>query len=290
MPEPSQQPSQAVLRIFDGEYLIDDRHSGREQPADNTCRPVLDPVDACGHEFEPFNIEHRDATINTLPTAPLTLFQLFVPSSLVNKWVEYTNDAPISSPAGPSKKRSRKHTWTPVTADKVYIWLAIVIYLGIHPEKSIASNWATRQSGQQRPTHAIIKFMTYDRFQQVQQRLRIHPHTTSPITAFARCDEWSPHIQGTSLSIYQPGTSIAVDEAIIGFKGRSKQKTTIPSKPTQTGFKVWVVAQKGYFCSGFGITQRLDLALPPAVTGKERELPNKTAQCISTRLKVSLLP
>ncbi|KFA53536.1 hypothetical protein S40293_09877 [Stachybotrys chartarum IBT 40293] len=34
---------------------------------------------------------------------------------------------------------------------------------------------------------------------------------------------------------------------MIGFEGRAYKKTTVPSKPTPTGFKVWVVAQQGYF-------------------------------------------
>ena len=34
---------------------------------------------------------------------------------------------------------------------------------------------------------------------------------------------------------------------MIGFEGRAYEKTTVPSKPTPTGFKVWVVAQQGFF-------------------------------------------
>ncbi|KFA79912.1 hypothetical protein S40288_10407, partial [Stachybotrys chartarum IBT 40288] len=34
---------------------------------------------------------------------------------------------------------------------------------------------------------------------------------------------------------------------MIGFEGRAYEKTKVPKKPTPIGFKVWVVAQQGYF-------------------------------------------
>jgi hypothetical protein len=33
---------------------------------------------------------------------------------------------------------------------------------------------------------------------------------------------------------------------MIGFKGRAKEATTIPNKPTFTGFKVWCIANQGF--------------------------------------------
>jgi hypothetical protein len=39
---------------------------------------------------------------------------------------------------------------------------------------------------------------------------------------------------------------LAVDEIIVRFEGRAKETTTIPNKPTPTGFKVWGIAQRGF--------------------------------------------
>ena len=38
--------------------------------------------------------------------------------------------------------------------------------------------------------------------------------------------------------------NIAVDEIMIRFEGRAKETTTVPNKPTPTGFKVWVVVRR----------------------------------------------
>lgn len=56
----------------------------------------------------------------------------------------------------------------------------------------------------------------------------------------------SDHFQRINLSIWVPGTNLAVDEIMARFEGRSKHATTIPKKPTPTGFKVWGIAQRGF--------------------------------------------
>jgi hypothetical protein len=48
------------------------------------------------------------------------------------------------------------------------------------------------------------------------------------------------------LRVWKPGRDLAVDEIIVRFEGRSKETTTVPNKPTPTGYKVWGVAQRGF--------------------------------------------
>jgi hypothetical protein len=48
------------------------------------------------------------------------------------------------------------------------------------------------------------------------------------------------------LGIWKPGRDLVVDEIIVRFEGRAKETTTVPNKPTPTGFKVWGAAQRGF--------------------------------------------
>lgn len=48
---------------------------------------------------------------------------------------------------------------------------------------------------------------------------------------------------------WNPGTDVAVDEAMTRFTGRSSDIVTIPCKPIATGYKIWVLAQLGYCLS-----------------------------------------
>ncbi|EFQ32284.1 uncharacterized protein GLRG_07428 [Colletotrichum graminicola M1.001] len=63
---------------------------------------------------------------------------------------------------------------------------------------------------------------------------------------YRKVNQWSVHIQETGDSFYIPGSELAVDEAMVRFTGWSLETTTIPTKPTPTGFKIWILAQSGY--------------------------------------------
>ena len=52
-----------------------------------------------------------------------------------------------------------------------------------------------------------------------------------------------------SIELWTPGRDLAVDEAMCRFQGRSYDTLVIPCKPIREGYKIWVLAQKGYFLS-----------------------------------------
>ncbi|KAJ0127350.1 hypothetical protein HZ326_29546 [Fusarium oxysporum f. sp. albedinis] len=55
------------------------------------------------------------------------------------------------------------------------------------------------------------------------------------------------HLQQATTELCEPGSHLAVDEAMIRYTGRNKQVTRVPNKPVDTGFKVWIAAQLGIF-------------------------------------------
>ncbi|KAJ3453257.1 hypothetical protein MRS44_017504 [Fusarium solani] len=82
--------------------------------------------------------------------------------------------------------------------------------------------------------------------------LRPFDHTqvdeTAPLPrVFQGVEEWSEHIQSVSMQLFRPGSHLAVDECIIRYTGRSDAITTIKGKPDPVGFKIWVIAQMGFF-------------------------------------------
>ncbi|KFA81998.1 hypothetical protein S40288_10136, partial [Stachybotrys chartarum IBT 40288] len=117
----------------------------------------------------------------------------------------------------------------------------------VEKETRLEDYWKASGTKGHLPSHPIVKYMTFNRFQLLSRRLRISPFSTQPQGPFQPCDEWSNWIQAVSLQLWVPGTDIAIDECMIGFEGRAYEKTKVPKKPTPIGFKVWVVAQQGYF-------------------------------------------
>jgi hypothetical protein len=255
MLEESQAPN-----TYDGKSFIKEDHSHQLHPNDPTRIAVFPAETDRGTNFEPFHVETRNFRISTLPPTPLQLFQLSLPISLVEKWVQYTkswiswlkeNDV-VDSWKHPMTKDARLRAWQGTSVAEVYGWLGMLVYMGIHKEKTIKSHWSTPKPGQQRPEHSIIKFMPYWKFQILHRHLRPFDHTkideTGPLPkVFQACDEWPDHIQAASAEVFFPGSHLAVDECMIRYTGRSHETAVVKGKPIPLGFKIWVIAQQGFF-------------------------------------------
>ena len=84
--------SAEALNAYDDSSFINEDNSLQEHDGDNTQSPVFPAADDRGFNFQPFEVPRRELLINKLPQNPLLLFQHFIPISLVNDWVKYTNN------------------------------------------------------------------------------------------------------------------------------------------------------------------------------------------------------
>ncbi|KAI8648048.1 hypothetical protein LRP88_03469 [Fusarium phalaenopsidis] len=247
---------------YDDKSFIKETHSRPVGPNDPTRGPNFPAEASRGFNFQPFNVPHRDFKVHQLPNTPLELFQLFVPISFIYRWIEYTNswvgylleNGVIDSWNNPLLDQSRILAWDGLSAAQVYVWLGLLIYIGIHKERTIESHWSTPKLGEQRPLHSIIKFMPLWRFQLIHRYLRPFDHTKIDETdesnlprVFQAAEEWSEHIQHMSALLFEPGSNVAVDECIIRYTGRSFDTAFVSNKPIPLGFKIWVEAQVGFF-------------------------------------------
>ena len=114
----------------------------------------------------------RHFYINTLPSTPLQLFQLFLPISLVEKRVQYTKvwitwlkeNGVIDSWNTPMERTSKLHKWEGTTVSEVLTTIGALIYMGVHKERTIRSYWKGPKPGVQRAKHSFVKFISYDTF------------------------------------------------------------------------------------------------------------------------------
>jgi hypothetical protein len=88
---PSSPPIEA-LNAYDDSSFINEDNSHQEHSGDSTRRPAFPAADDRGFNFHPFEVPRRELLVNELPQSPLSLFQHFIPMSIVKEWVKYTND------------------------------------------------------------------------------------------------------------------------------------------------------------------------------------------------------
>jgi hypothetical protein len=227
---------------------VQTNHSYREQAADNTCRPDYGPSTRPGTHFEPLNVPESPLIVRPLPSTLLKLFQLFLPETTVQQWVDYTNNQ-ANAPATETMEGSRQSQWNPTSVAEIYIWIGIWIYMISHKEYRFEDFWRVPKEGEDGPSHSVIKYMSYDRFFLLKRRLRIDDPDTIEhgIPApYSRVNEWANSMMEAAVAAVVVGSYLAVDEGMILFEGQSKQKLTIKNKPTDTGLKVWLLATQGY--------------------------------------------
>ena len=223
-------------------------HCQQEQQYDNTVRPILDPSTCTGTQFEALHVPQRDLVVRPLPSTPLKLFQQFLPEQTVQRWVDYTNN-PRNHP------EDHQRHWKPTSVSKIYIWVAVLIYMSIHTEKQYQDYWRApvmmttdEMTYQNVPVHPIIQYMTYNRFCDIKRRIRIDDPDTIEYgipRPYSQVNEWADSLKAASLADVEVGSHVAIDEAICGFQVHSKQKV-IKSKPTPTGLKILILATQGY--------------------------------------------
>lgn len=152
----SQQSSEAITAC-DPALPVSIKHSIRENPSDNTCRPTFEPEPAQGTDFQRLHLQPRQPVIGSLPNTLLKLFQLFIPVFLVQKWVVWTNDFAVDCMwAERQSAGSRIWDWKPTTVEEIYLWLGIWIYMVIYPEKRMEDHWKVPKKGSLRPIYPIL--------------------------------------------------------------------------------------------------------------------------------------
>jgi hypothetical protein len=80
---------------------------------------IFRPMRPAALTSAPFIVQPRDFHISYLPNTPLDLFQLFIPESLLWRWIEYTNswiyylleNGVVDSGNNPLHERSKLLTW-----------------------------------------------------------------------------------------------------------------------------------------------------------------------------------
>ncbi|KAF4414706.1 ac transposable element-derived 4, partial [Fusarium acutatum] len=147
----------------------------------------------------------------------------------------------------------------------------------------------------------IIKFMPLQKFELIIRYFRTFDYTkldvrdeSDLLKTFQAAEEWSNYIQKVSIELYLLGINLTVDECMVLFTGRSKEITLVKGKPTPEGFKVWVIAQQGFFLQWLwhvksspytAVTVELPILKPYSKKGKlQTEVPLSNTQSVIVHL------
>ena len=161
---------------------------------------------------------------------PMQLFQYFIPLGLMEEFAHHTNAA-------------APHEWRYTTAQELYAFLGVHLFMGIDRLPRTEMYWS---AGYQHST--ITSIFSRDRFKQLHRYFRIVP---APVAAAPRNP--IPHVRALAEKLnssfaahFTPTQHLALDEAMVAYKGRSPIKQYIPSKPHRWGYKIYCLASEDY--------------------------------------------
>jgi Transposase IS4 len=114
--------------------------------------------------------------------------------------------------------------------------------MGYHKLANHEDHWS--ESGHLR------KFMSLRRYDQIHRyfNLRdgaIHPKRKEETFAW-RVEPVASMVKQNCKALWSPSSHLAIDEAMIAYRGRTIDKVKLSNKPIKEGYKVWVLGDVGY--------------------------------------------
>jgi hypothetical protein len=175
-------------------------------------------------------------------------FNKFLPNALIQHAVDETNKYAEYHQRYIAKKTNMQ--WKPTTLNELRAYFGLLIMMGVDRKSSVIDYWSSdvylRNVG-------ISTVMSRNRFQMLTRYFHLADpvndprRDTDPESRKRRCEldplykinPWLKPILANCQKNFIMGQHISIDEGMVAFKGRSKFKQRLPTKPDRDGFKVW---------------------------------------------------
>ena len=186
--------------------------------------------------------ENLSGPKHSLPvgSSEIDFFELFVTNDFYNKVAEETNKYAALSQR---KAGTVDNNWEDTNVEEIQVYIGILIYMGLVDLPEIDDYF----QGDFCVCPIVRQAMTLKRFKKLGQYLHLNDEEGRPDQQSADFDilykaRPALDLMDKFTQAYIPGCELAVDEAMIGFKGRFFLKQYLPGKPTKWGIKAWGLA------------------------------------------------
>lgn len=197
--------------------------------------------------FSPGPFHEATGPTVTLPSdaTPFEFFNLVFGEDTCQLIADETNRYARQNPPGDA------YHWVDTSKEEIQQFLGVIIAMGIHRLPQVEDYWSTHPL---LGAAGITSGMPIKRFKVLLRCLHLNDNTTAVPKGqpgFDKLHKLRPLIdtvRENSLALNKPGRQLSIDEAMVGFKGRSTLKQYMPNKPTKRGYKVWCIcdARTGY--------------------------------------------
>jgi hypothetical protein len=161
--------------------------------------------------------------------------ELFLDADLVQYIVSMMNEygATKRQMNNPPTEHSRYDSWEPINAAEFYKFLAVIIQMGIDHQPQISDYWSTEPTN----TEFYRKLFSRNRFQAI-YHFMLHVATSSA-QGKEKFEPYFEKLIGKFQAAFYPFKNVAIDEIVVGWTGRWKNKQYNASKPKKYHIKTY---------------------------------------------------
>ena len=180
---------------------------------------------------------HVGPTVD-VPGSPLEIFRLFFTLEILQHIVDQTNKYAFQCIGSPAIL-----SWDILTAEDLQAYMGFMILMGLAHLPSL-SDWSKDPIFHY---SAIASRISRTRFLEISKYLHFDNQLLAPTSTlgYDKLGKIRPvleSIENRFRTTFHLHKEVAIDEAMIKFKGRSSMKQYLPMKPIKRGLKVWVLA------------------------------------------------
>ena len=195
-------------------------------------------------QFQANYVQNRPGCSRYTNLSELGFFKLFFTEIVVEIISAETNSYAEFQLQNPPLALHKIRHWEPTTPAEIRVYLGVNLYFGLYLLTVRDDYWKIHKLGQ---------YMGLKRYQQIHRFLSLNDENTVPPSSnapwFRKIQRVSDLIRTACRNAYYPSSDIAIDEAMVAFKGRSRDTIKIKGKPINTGYKVWCIGDHGYIWS-----------------------------------------
>ncbi|PVH75547.1 hypothetical protein DL98DRAFT_518555, partial [Cadophora sp. DSE1049] len=227
-------------------HLLDNANSSDSEATPPVKKAKLEAIEAILNEFEPikdvsfepFKYETLQPTKATLsPDFPATAkpydyFTLFFTPTFLQIITSNTNRYANLQRIRVKQERSRQ--WRKLLVEELFVFIKILVYMGIHEEPRIDMYWNTDKK--RSPIHTISAYIALNRYKEIKKYCHIsNPENDERLSRHLPTNTiWWYKIK---LLYYSPSSEVSINELIVRCFSRSSYTYKMPSKPINSRAK-----------------------------------------------------
>ena len=245
VPPPVPTPSTQTVPAVQPPIITQTVPSTQTVPAPVHVPPTQTPGVGCNvHQFT-----ECVGPVQSLPSSATSMdyFNLLFTDNMFDHIVEQTNLYATQNPP------SVHYKWEDITSNELKAFFGLIILMGIKRLPAYEDYFS------QCPILScpeLVRGFSRNRFKAILCCLHLNDNTTAQPRGnpgYDKLHKVRPLLKSINETIqqeYVPHKENSIDEAMIGFKGRSTLLQYMPLKPTKRGYKVWCRcdAKTGYMC------------------------------------------